>query len=68
MMEDLYISRADTSFRKKLKKYTKPDLLILDEFGLKKLNQMNVDDLHEVISRRYETASTIITSNKQFDE
>lgn len=68
MMEDLYISRADNSFRQKLKKYTKPDLLILDEFGLKKLNQTNVDDLYEVISHRYETASTIITSNKQFDE
>lgn len=68
MMEDLYMSRADNSFRQKLKKYTAPDMLILDEFGLKKLNQTNVDDLYEVISRRYETASTIITSNKQFDE
>ncbi len=61
MMEDLYISRADNSFRQKLKKYTVPDLLIIDEFGLKKLGQMNVDDLYEVISKRYETSSTIIT-------
>ena len=35
MMEDLYVSRADNSFRQKVKKYIKPDLLILDEFGLK---------------------------------
>ena len=68
MMEDLYMSRADTSFRQKLKKYVSPDLLIIDEFGLKKLGQTNVDDLYEVISKRYETAATIITSNKQFDE
>lgn len=68
MMDDLYMSRADNSFRQKLKKYTTPDLLILDEFGLKKLNQTNVDDLYEVISKRYEINSTIITSNKQFDE
>ena len=68
MMEDLYISRADNSFRQKLKKYTTPDLLIIDEFGLKKLSQTNVDDLYEVISKRYEKSSTIITSNKQFDE
>lgn len=68
MMEDLYMSRADHSFRQKLKKYISPDLLILDEFGLKKLGQTNVDDLYEVISKRYEAASTIITSNKQFDE
>ena len=68
MMEDLYISRADNTFRQKLKKYTGSDLLIIDEFGHKKLSQTNVDDLYEVISRRYEVSSTIITSNKQFDE
>ena len=68
MMDDLYMSRADNSFRQKLKKYVSPNLLIIDEFGLKRLNQTNVDDLYEVISRRYEAASTVITSNKQFDE
>jgi DNA replication protein DnaC len=68
MMEELYLSRADNTFRQKLKKYTDANLLIIDEFGLKKLNQANVDDLYEVISKRYEVSSTIITSNKQFDE
>lgn len=68
MMEELYLSRADNSFRQKLKKYTQPDLLIIDEFGLKKLNQTSVDDLYEVISKRYEVNSTIITSNKEFSE
>jgi DNA replication protein DnaC len=68
MMDDLYMSRADNSLRIKLRKYTTPDLLIIDEFGLKKLSQTNVDDLYEVISKRYENVSTIITSNKQLDE
>jgi len=68
MMEELYLSRADNSFRQKLKKYTQPDLLTIDEFGLKKLNQTSVDDLYEVISKRYEINSTIITSNKEFSE
>jgi len=68
MMEELYLSCADNSFRQKLKKYTQPDLLIIDEFGLKKLNQTSVDDLYEVISKRYEINSTIITSNKEFNE
>ena len=68
MMEELYLSRADNSFRQKLKKYTQPDLLIIDEFGLKRLNQTSVDDLYEVISKRYEINSTIITSNKEFNE
>lgn len=68
MLEELYISRADNSFNQKLKKYTIPELLILDELGLKKLNQNSVDDFYEIISRRYERTSTIITSNKPFDE
>jgi DNA replication protein DnaC len=68
MLEDLYMARADNSFRQKLKRYTQPDLLIIDELGLKKLNQTSVDDFYEVISKRYETNSTLITSNKQFDE
>lgn len=68
MLEELYISRADNSFHQKLKYYTKPDLLILDELGLRKLNQNNIDDFYEIISRRYEQGSIIITSNKVFDE
>lgn len=68
MLEELYMSRADNSFYQKLNKYTSPDLLILDELGLKKLNQSSVDDFYEIISRRYENRSIIITSNKAFDE
>jgi len=68
MLEELYISRADNSFNQKLKKYTRPDLLILDELGLKKLNQHSVDDFYEIIASRYEQKSTVITSNKSFDE
>lgn len=68
MLEDLYISRADNSFNQKMKNYVNPDLLILDELGIKKLNQNSVDDFYEVISRRYESGSVIITSNKVFDE
>jgi len=68
MLEELYISRADNSFNQKLRKYIAPDLLILDELGLKKLNQNSVDDFYEIISRRYEHTSTVITSNKSFDE
>ncbi len=68
MLEELYISRADNSFHQKLKKYTGPDLLILDELGLKKLNQNSVDDFYEIIAGRYEQKATIVTSNKSFEE
>ena len=68
MLEELYMSRADNSYMKIINKYVNPDLLILDELGLKKLSQNNIDDFYEIISKRYENGSIIVTSNKKFDE
>ncbi len=44
------------------------DLLIIDELGLRKFNQSSVDDFYEIISKRYERGSIIITTNKVFEE
>lgn len=68
MINVLNASKADNSYRIKLKYYLDPDLLILDELGFKKLSQHTVDDFFEIISKRYEVNSTIITSNKSFEE
>lgn len=68
MLDDLFMSRADNSFHRRLQSYILPDLLIIDELGLRKLNQTSVDDFYEVIAKRYEKKSTIITSNKDFNE
>ncbi len=64
----MYISRADDSYQQKLKNYVNVGLLILDELGLRKLNQSSVDDFYEIISKRYERGSIIITTNKVFEE
>lgn len=68
MLDELFMSRADNSYHQKLRKYTEVNLLILDELGLKKLNQTSVDDFYEVTAKRYERYSTIVTSNKTFEE
>ncbi|WP_147589585.1 IS21-like element helper ATPase IstB [Clostridium paraputrificum] len=68
MLDELYMARADNSLIKKMRKYTSPTLLILDELVLKKLSQNNIDDFYEIISKRYEQGSIIVTSNKKFDE
>jgi DNA replication protein DnaC len=47
-----------------LRGYLKPDLLIIDDMGLKQLPKHAGDYLLEVIMRRYETRSTIMTSNR----
>ena len=43
-------------------------LLILDDFGLRPLSEVNQMDLYDIISSRYERLSTILTSNREFAE
>jgi len=47
-----------------LNKYLKPDLLIVDDMGVKNLPKKSGEFLFEIILRRYETRSTIMTSNR----
>jgi len=49
-------------------RYLKPDLFILDDMGLKKLPAYAGEHLFEIIMRRYELRSTIMTSNRPLDE
>lgn len=68
MLQSLHFSKADNSFYQRVRYYLEPDLLILDELGFKKLPNYSVDDFFEIISKRYEKGSVIITSNKGFDQ
>lgn len=67
MLQALYFSKADNSFYQKLNYYLSCDLLILDELGFKKIPAYSADDFFEVISKRYEKGSVIITTNKSFE-
>lgn len=60
--------RGDGTHERRLKLVAGQPLLILDEFGLKELKREYQEDLYEVIEERYEKASTIITSNRDFSE
>ena len=51
-----------------LTRYLKPDLLIVDDMGLKQLPKRSGEYLFEVIIRRYETRSTIMTSNRPIED
>src|SRR3989338_8340529 len=68
MLYQLHISKADNTYYKKLEEYLRPDLLVLDELGFKKFPQYAADDFFEVISKRYETGSLIITTNRPFED
>ncbi len=53
---------------KTLRKYLKPDLLIIDDMGLKRLPKNSGEFLFEIIMRRFELRSTIMTSNRPLED
>lgn len=53
---------------KVLMKYLKPDLLIVDDMGMKQLPRKSGEFLFEIIMRRYEVKSTIMTSNRPLED
>lgn len=68
MIRDLRQSRADNSTERVLRGYIAIDLLIIDDFGLRKLSGDASVDLYEVLIARHKRASTIVTSNRTVDE
>jgi len=65
---DLNQAEALNESARVLRKYLKPDLLIIDDMGLKKLPKQAGEYLFEIIMRRYELRSTIMTSNRPLEE
>lgn len=64
MLQHLNGGRADGSWERRLATYLRPDLLILDDFGLKPLQTPGPEDLYDVINERYEKGSILVTSNR----
>jgi DNA replication protein DnaC len=53
---------------KVLARYLKPDLLLIDDMGMKQLPKRSGEYLFEIIMRRYETRSTVMTSNRPLED
>src|SRR5947209_1995398 len=53
---------------KVLARYLKPDLLLIDDMGMKQLPKRSGEYLFEIIMRRYETRSTMLTSNRPLED
>jgi DNA replication protein DnaC len=65
LIAEFTASRADDSWQNILNKYSKPDLLILDDFGLKALSHAGASDLYELIASKHVKSNFIITSNRK---
>ena len=67
MLHNLNAAKADNSYYQKVNYYLSFDLLIIDELGFKQIPGYSADDFFEIISKRYEKGSIIITTNKSFE-
>ena len=68
MLQHLNGGRADNTYERRLQTYLRPDVLIVDDFGLKPLRPPNSEDWFEVIAERYERGSLVVTSNRALTE
>lgn len=68
LVQDFVRDEAFSGAEKVLAKYLKPDLLIVDDMGMKQLPKRSGEYLFEVVMRRYENRSTIMTSNRPIEE
>jgi DNA replication protein DnaC len=64
MLQHLHGGRADGTWAKRLQLYLRPELLVLDDFGLKPLVDPAPSDLYDVMNERYEVGSILVTSNR----
>jgi len=68
LINTLAAAQAQGRMKQELKKYTRPDLLVLDELGFLPIDKTGADLLFQVISLRYEQGALVITSNKAFKD
>jgi len=68
ILNDLAAQDSSNSLARRLQRYCSPQLLIIDEIGYLSYDSRYGDLLFEVISRRHESKSTVITTNKAFSE
>jgi DNA replication protein DnaC len=68
VVRDFLHEEALESNDKVLARYLKPDLLVIDDMGMKQLPRRSGEFLFEIIMRRYETRSTMMTSNRPLED
>lgn len=68
MLHDLAAQDGSTQLARRLRRYTGPQVLCIDEVGYLSYDARYADLLFEVITRRYQQRATVLTTNKPFGE
>ena len=68
LLEEVTEATVDGRRKQYMESISSVALLIIDDFGMRKLPQTAAEDLLEIVMRRYERASTLLTSNRPVDD
>jgi DNA replication protein DnaC len=68
LLSDLCALDSDSALRRRLRHYARPQLLVIDEVGYLSYSNRHADLMFELVSRRYQNRSTLITTNRPFAE
>ena len=68
LLGDLAALDSDSALRRRLHHYARPQLLAIDEVGYLSYSNRHADLMFELVSRRYQNKSTLITTNRSFTE
>jgi DNA replication protein DnaC len=68
LLGDLCALDSDSALRRRLRHYARPQLLVIDEVGYLSYSNRHADLMFELVSRRYQKRSTLITTNRPFAE
>ena len=68
LLGDLSALDSDSALRRRLRHYARPQMLVIDEVGYLSYSNRHADLMFELISRRYQNKSTLITTNREFAE
>lgn len=68
LIEDLADAALDGTRKEQMELFSTVPLLIIDDLGMRKLPATAAEDLLEIVMRRYERASTMLTSNRPVDD
>ncbi len=68
LLGELAALDSDSALRRRLRHYAAPDLLLIDEVGYLSYSNRHADLLFELVSRRYQHKSTVVTTNRAFAE